>query len=265
LSLTRWVVVAVCASLAAGCGGRRISIPTDPGAPLPDFTRIHAEVSAACRGVRTLTAQLSLSGRAAGESLRGTVNAGFERPGSMRLELRGGPFNSLGFVLAANGSGATLFLPRDKRVVRDVPAEEILGALTGVTLAPDDLQATLTGCVIPSAAPSGGRLHANGWASIDLEGGATLYLQRSRDAWRVRAATRGNLRVEYAEWPESSQFPTKVAIRAAKPVEVDLRASVSQVATNAALPPRTFTIEIPAGTQAISLDELRASGPLREP
>jgi hypothetical protein len=264
LSVARWALaVALYASLAIGCGPRRISIPTDPGTPLPDFARIHADVSAACRGVRTLTAVLSLSGRAAGQSLGGTVSAGFERPGSMLLELRRGPFGSLGFVFAASGSGATLYLPRENGVVRDVAADEILGALTGVTLAPDDLLAILTGCVVPSPAPARGRVHGNGWASIDLDGGATVYLQRAGGMWQVRAASRGDLQVEYPEWPASSMFPARVTLRAMRPVDVDLRASVSQVGTNTALPARTFTIEIPPDTQTISLDELRANGPLR--
>src|SRR5687767_12338240 len=71
---------------AAACGPRRITLPTDPGTPLPDVAQIHAQVSAACGGVRTLTAELGLSGRAGDERLRGRIHAGFARPSSMRLE-----------------------------------------------------------------------------------------------------------------------------------------------------------------------------------
>ena len=79
-----------------------------------------------------------------------------------------------------------LLLPRDERVVRGESAEAILGALTGVTLGPADLQALLTGCILPESKPVGGRLHANGWASIDLAGGATMYLRRM-GAWQITA------------------------------------------------------------------------------
>src|SRR5687767_5278517 len=77
------ILTAVCG--AAACGARRISLPTDPGAPLPNFTEIHAKLSTACQSARTLTAVLGLSGRAGTQRLRGRLIAGFERPASMRL------------------------------------------------------------------------------------------------------------------------------------------------------------------------------------
>ena len=132
--------------IASGCAPRLLSLPTDPGTPLPDFVQIHRQATAACAGVRTLTAELSLSGRAGGRTLRGRAIAGFERPGSLRLE-GVAPFGAPGFILAGGGDGATLLLPRDNLVLRNGRAEEILGALTGVGLAPAELQAILTGCV----------------------------------------------------------------------------------------------------------------------
>src|SRR5687767_6728502 len=44
----------------SACGAKRIALPTDPGAPFPDFATVHAELSRVCGGVRTLTAELSL-------------------------------------------------------------------------------------------------------------------------------------------------------------------------------------------------------------
>jgi hypothetical protein len=141
--------------------GELLSLPTDPGNPLPDFAQIHRQVSSACAGVRTLTAELSLSGRAGGQALRGRAIAGFERPDAMRLE-GVAPFGPPAFILAARGDTATLLLPRDNRVLRAARAEDILGALTGVALAPADLQAILTGCVTSMPGALGGRLHQGG-------------------------------------------------------------------------------------------------------
>src|SRR3954469_22698584 len=76
---------AFCLMLTA-CAGRRVALPTDSGAPLADFAAIHSQVSAACRGVRTLTPELSISGRAVSQRLRGRIVSGFARPASMRLE-----------------------------------------------------------------------------------------------------------------------------------------------------------------------------------
>src|SRR5690348_11136026 len=164
-------------ALSAACAPRTATLPTDPGAPLPDAAAVHARVTESCRTVKTLTAELALAGRAGDQRLRGRVVAGFERPASMRLE-GVAPFGPPAFILAARGRNATLLLPRDQpRVLRGAPPENILGALTGVTLGPADLQAILTGCVAPMPQPTNGRQHASGWASIDLAGGATVYLQ----------------------------------------------------------------------------------------
>ena len=120
---------------ATACGPRRVTLPTDSGSPFPDFADVHKQVSASCRDVRTLEAVLSLRGRTGGQRLSGRVRAGFERPASMRLE-GVAPFGQPGFILAANGGTAVLLLPRESRVLRGQPAEAILGALIGVSLAP---------------------------------------------------------------------------------------------------------------------------------
>jgi hypothetical protein len=246
----------------SGCAAKRVALPTDPGAPFPEFTAVHAELSKACSGVRTLTAELSLSGRAGDQKLRGRVHAGFERPASMRLE-GVAPFGPPAFILVTRGGESTLLLPRDERVVRGAKADDILGALTGVALAPADLQAILTGCVVPAPRPTGGRLHGNGWASIDLEGGATLFAQRQGQTWQLRAARRPPWQVEYTTAPGTA-LPTAVALHADDPVRVDLNAAIGQVETNVALDAAAFTVSVPADAQPLSLDGLRASGPLRD-
>src|SRR5689334_18748845 len=181
------LAVGAIASVAVlACGPTRLALPTDAGAPLPDFQAVYDRVSAACRSARTLTAELALSGHAGTTKLRGRVVAGFDRPASMRLE-GVAPFGPPAFILVSRGGEATLLLPRDERVVRGASPEDVLGALTGVALAPADLLAVLSGCVTPDPAPRGGRLHGNGWASIDLDGNATLFLTRVNGRWQPRA------------------------------------------------------------------------------
>ena len=247
--------------IASGCASRLLSLPTDPGNPLPDFAQIHRQATSACAGVRTLTAELSLSGRAGGRALRGRAIAGFERPGSLRLE-GVAPFGQPGFILAGGGDGATLLLPRDKRVLRDARAEDILGALTGVALAPADLQAILTGCVASTPGAIGGRLHQRGWASIDLPGDATLYLERVGTGWRPRAARRPGWQIDYPVW--RGQFPQDVRLRSVDPgIDVDLTAAVSQIETNVAIDAAAFVVIVPADALPLTMAELRDAGPLR--
>jgi hypothetical protein len=262
------VLAAVCL-LAAACGPRRIAFPTDPGTPIPDTAEIHAKATAACAGVRTLTAELGLSGRAGTESLRGRIIAGFQSPSSMRLEA-GAPFGSPVFILAARDSMATLLFPRQSRVVRNASAAAILGAVTGVDLAPADLQAVITGCVVPSpASVTGGRRHANGWTSLDLQstaGGATtdaqMFFRETAGRLELRAARRGPWEIEYPAW--QGTFPQTVRLRMDSPtLNVALTTTLSQIETNMPIDPAAFTIDVPPDAIPLSLDELRETGPLR--
>ena len=244
------------------CAKPHINLPTDTGTPLRDFQTIHMQISAACAGVRTLTAEIGMSGRAGRQKLRGRVVAGFARPASMRLE-GVAPFGPPAFILVARGMNATLLLPRDEpRVLRGAQPQDILGALTGVALAPADLQAILTGCVVPAPQATDARRHANGWASIDLSGGATLYLQPAgQNMWSLRAAKRDGWQIEYPVW--SGNFPQTVRLQSTQPnVNVDLTASLSQIETNKDLEDAAFNVNVPPDADPITLDELRSAGPL---
>jgi hypothetical protein len=248
--------------LVASCAKPHITLPTDVGIPLPDFKTIHMQISSACAGVRTLTTEIGMSGRAGGQKLRGRVVAGFARPTSMRLE-GVAPFGPPAFILVARGADATLLLPRDEpRVLRGAKPEDILGALTGVALGPADLQAILTGCVVPAPQAADARRHANGWASIDLSDGTTLYLQpASQNMWTLRAARREGWQIEYPAW--SGNFPQTVRLQSTRSdVDVDLTASLSQIETNKDLEDAAFTVNVPPDAAPITIDELRTSGPL---
>jgi outer membrane lipoprotein-sorting protein len=252
--------LALCIALTAACTPRRISLPSDSGTPFPDFAAVHAQVSAACRGAKTMTAALALSGRAGPDRVRGRVHAGFAPPDSMRLEAVA-PFGPPAFILVARDRTATLLLPRESGVLRDRPADEILGALVGVALAPADVFAIVTGCVVPSPMPTAGRLHAGGWASIALAGGAELYLQRAA-TWEVRAARRNGWQLEYPEW--HGRFPPTVRlISDAQPVNVDVRVVIDQIQANTDLDANAFDVDVPADATSVTIEQLREAGPLR--
>jgi outer membrane biogenesis lipoprotein LolB len=244
----------------SGCAVKRFAPPTDAGTPLPDLAQVHAQLSTSCAGVRTLQGELGLSGRAGDQRLRGRVVAGFQRPGSLRLE-GVAPFGPPGFILTARDGTAVLLMPRAGRVVRGASAGEMLGALTGVALSPADLLAILTGCVVPGPRPVSGRVHANGLGSIDLEGGATVYMRRQAGVWTVRAARRDGWQIEYPMW--QGAFPATVRLQSSGAVRVDLVATLSQIEVNIDIPPEAFTLSVPADAVPMTVDELRDGGPLR--
>ena len=253
-----------CASLP-----KPITLPSDTGTPFADFAAVHAQLSSACTGVRTLNMEIGLSGRAGDEPLRGRVIAGFERPSSMALQ-GVAPFGGPMFVLAARDGSATLLLTREERIVRNAAPEAILGALTGVALNPADLQAVFTGCVVPAPRATGGRLHSGGFASIDVESAdqgnqrrtATLYLRRNGSQWQLRAAKRDLWQFEYTSG--AGAFPQSVRLISTNPaVRVGLTAALSQVETNQDIDPKAFTVEAPKNVMPMTIEELRQAGPLR--
>jgi hypothetical protein len=116
--------------------------------------------------------------------------------------------------------------------------------------------------VAPAPKPVGGKLHSNGWASIDLEGGATVFLRRM-GAWQVTAARRDGWEVDYTTW--QGAFPQVIRLRSvSEPAHVDMTATLTQIEVNVDLDPMAFTVDVPANVTPLSVEELREAGPLGE-
>ncbi len=260
--MRRLLPLLLLAVTAGACASRGLQLPTGVGEAFPDYPQALQEAARTCRDVRSLSAELAISGRVSGGRLRGRVIAGLAAPGRLRLEGTA-PFGPPVFILVADGSTATLLLPRDNRVLTGEPAAAILHALVGLDLGPTDLLAILTGCVVPDPQAIGGRAYSAGWAGIDLANGATAYLQRDlQQRWRIRAGLRPPLRIEY-EWPAGAG-PTAVRLQVASDAEIgsDLRVGLSQVDLNMPLAAEVFAVTVPAGATPITLAELKQVGPL---
>jgi hypothetical protein len=252
------------ALFAAACGAPPITLPSGNGTPFPGAVDAFAEAVRACRGVKTLSASLSLSGRAGSSKLSARVDAGFAAPGRLRLEgfpkvnFGGKPF----FILVANGSDATLVLTRDDRVLRGAAPAAIIEALTGIALEPDELRALVAGCAVAEGEPSEGRTFDRGWASVQA-GSAAVYLRQIDSRWRVAGARRGSLTIEYSDFTGGRPAAVRLrTTRSANVVEADLSIRISQVETNATLQDAVFSVEIPKGAAPLTLEELRRAGPL---
>ncbi|MGE0393948.1 MAG: hypothetical protein AB7I25_08570 [Vicinamibacterales bacterium] len=246
---------------AAGCAPGGLRVPTGAGTPLPDPEAVLRDATAQCAGLRTLTAEVGLSGRAAGERLRGRLVAGFAEPDAMRVEAVA-PFGAPVFIIATRGGAATLLLPREAAALDGEPPGAVLEALTGVTLTPQDLRALLTGCLSDPEAADGtvtGTAFGGGWASLRFGDGSLLHLRRRDGRWTVRGGERAGWRVEYPAW--TGAFPASVRLRT---TDADLRLEVRQLEANVALDDAAFVIPIPPGTRRVTLADLRRSGTLRE-
>jgi hypothetical protein len=248
------------AAAATGCAVRRFEIPAGAGAPVDDYAAKWTRVAASCLGAKTLTAELSLSGRAGGTRLRGRVQAGFA-PRALRLE-GVAPFGQPIFILAAQAPQATLLLPRDERVVRAADAATILEALVGVPLDADALRAVVAGCAI-AGTPTGAESHGT-IVRFAFPDGAVFVDERG-SAPRVVAAQIGSFLVEYPAVRETAgSFPRRVRISRDAPAGegVDITIDISQLEANITLPAAAFTVDVPPETMPMTVDELRRAGPL---
>lgn len=260
------LATAACATLVP------LRVPEGPSRPLAasDAIAAFAEGSAACRGVRSLTAEIGISGRVGSTKLRGRVLAGFERSGSIRLEAPA-PFGAPIFVLAATGGRSVLWFPRDKRVLRDAVVADVIEALTGMRRHPDDLMALLTGCLVSdhlSSEESVVMRFESGWLAVPFSSGVEAFLRSERQQWRIvggRSSGAGDRAtppwvVAYDEFVAG--FPGRV--RVAQPSTTDVTFRVSQLETNITIDPVAFTLAVPASAVPMTLDELRQMGPLAD-
>ena len=91
-----------------------------------------------------------------------------------------------------------------------------------------------------------------------------MYLRRVGGGWQPRAARRASWEIEYDSW--EGGLPRAVQLRSTgESVPVSLSVAVSQVEANIDVPDSAFTLDVPAGVAALTLEELRQAGPLREP
>jgi hypothetical protein len=251
-------IAAVCAS--STCATRLPPRPTGPSSPSPEATAHFADATKHCAGLRTLTAELGLSGRAGDERVRGRVITGLAQGGSARLE-GVAPFGAPVFILAARGERATLLLPRDRRVLDDTPVSQVIERLTGLPLGADDLLRALAGCA-GSESGANGREWSSAWEAVDTADGRTVFLRQQAGAWQIAAVDGRGWRADYRAIENG--FPREVRLRS-EDGRVDLAASVQQLEVNTAIDAAAFDIEIPPGTEPMTLDELRSVAPLRTP
>lgn len=254
------------ALLCAACGAPPLmKLPAGPGAAAADAADALAMATASCRAVRTLTAEVAVSGSAGGHRVRARLLAGVAAPASARLEAAA-PFGPPAFILVATGDDATLVLPRENRVLEHGRPDTVLEAVAGVPLGAADLYVTLTGCA-PALPRVQGR-QIGEWRVITAASGpvdaAEWYVQRDPRAmaWRLVAAVHGSAggwRAEYGDFQDG--LPRSVRLVSDDGKRFDLRLGLSQVETNVTLDAEAFKVQIPRTSEPITIQELRRASP----
>jgi hypothetical protein len=242
-----------------------MKLPSGPGVPAADAADAVAQALGTCRNIKTITAEIAISGSVGGRRLRGRLAVGLAAPASAYLEAPA-PFGAPLFIFSADGDDATLLLPRDRRVLEHGRASAVLEAIAGVPLGPSGLRAALTGCAERADGTTVERL-GDSWRLVP--GPEALYLHRERpaDPWRLVAVVHRDpgtteWRAEYRDF--LNNLPRTIRLISSSARRFDLRLALSQVETDVPLDPQTFRLTIPPGTTPITLQELRDGGPLAD-
>ena len=245
----------------AACASHRPTLPSGLGAPFPNFRETFTEVMARRCSVRTLGAELRLSGRVGSSRLRGRVLVGLAEPGAGRFEGLA-PFGPPAFILVTQPGNAVLLLPRESRALVGRSAVEIIHALVGIALPPDELRHVLSGCVPATVQPRAGRSYGSDWWTIETSDGGLVYLRRVGGSPRVVAVRRAGWLGEYGDL--SGRVPARVRLTSLTPTAdaVDVTMLLSQVRVNTTLDASAFALNIPPDAVPMTLEELRARGPL---
>jgi hypothetical protein len=254
------------ALLASSCGRPLVKLPSGAGtpAPVPESIESLQQASADCRSIKTLTAEIAISGSVGGERVRVRLLAGVAAPASARIEATAS-FGAPYFVFVATGRDATLLLPRDRRVLEHGEPEAVLEAIAGIPLTASDLERALTGCPLAEERVKSASQFGDTWKRLSTEGG-DVYISRGNPGapWRISAATTPGWRIDYpdrrAGVPASIRLVSLDANGKAG-TRFDLALALTQVETNVPLDASAFRVEIPGGAVPITLDELRHARP----
>lgn len=246
--------------ILSACAPHLFVPPAGPGEPFPDATQAWTEATHACRGASTYAANLRVRGRVARESLSATIIGLVTRADQIRLTV---PvmFGSPAFVLGGSADSATLWLPRNERVLT-ARADEILEALTGLRLGPRALLAVLDGCVAQADAITASARY--GRLAAITTGDGRLFLEQRDGRWRITRGLTAGLIVEYSDiqgdWPRALRITTETGHTPA----VSLSMTIDQIDVNLPHEAKEFTVNVARSAAPMTLDDLRAAGPLRE-
>lgn len=270
VSVERWrprvVVLIVMVIGAVSCAPRsvQVTLPTGQGLPMADAERERyvAAVTAPCRDLAALTADLRIAGRVDGERVRGTLQVGVEA-GGVRIE-GVPPFGAPVFILAGRADAATLLFPREGVYVSDAPVEALVDAVVGVALTPSDLLALLGGCGVSAGAPTGARTFGSGWVRLDFANDVSMWLHQEGQAdSELRVADTRDWRVDYEPRVSGPAVRGVLSRKGGGPTVLSFEVSAPEQLP--ALPEAAFDVQIPADARALPLGQLRRQRVLAEP
>lgn len=174
----------------------------------------------------------------------------FERPDRVRVELLGA-FGTTRWIAVASGGEILVWFPSRREFLRDNRVDEVVGALLGPALSPEEVMAAFSGVGLPFEGLHPAKaVREDDAIRIDFDEAAV-----ELDDMQVRWARGDDYRVVYpTRWKAGGkQVPDRVDIQAD---QLQASISVEDLDVNVLLHPQAFAIELPDDAERLELYQI---------
>ena len=268
---TRFLMVLlglVVLSGSSACSRRPIA--TGPAVPLPneEADRLLRDLESSQQSIVRYQAVLKVRGEGPEGRFSATELVVFERPDRVRVELLA-TFGSSRWIAVTDGGEITVLFPRSREYLQELAVEDVVSALLGIRLRPEEVMAILAGSGLPLGRANPARAE---WVGERVrvvlsaespavrppkEDGPGPPVSERVDIKRgqVREAVGSRYRVVYpTDWKEMGRTaPDQIEI-ANDQIEVSL--TVQDLDINVRLDPKAFAISIPEGAARLGVAEI---------
>jgi len=240
----------VLATALSSCARRPVQPRVTLPMPLDEAERILDGLRRDEQSVSRYQAVLKIRGKGPEGRFTATQVLIFERPDRVRVELLGAFGSTRWIALAADGE-ILVWFPSRREFLRDTRVEEVVGALLGMPMSPEEVMAALAGVGLPfrDSRPSKA-VREDGASRIELDGA-----QIELDEVQVRWASGDGYRVVYpTRWKaRGKQVPDRLEIQSR---ELQASIDVEDLDVNVLLHPKAFVLELPQDAQRLELHQI---------
>jgi hypothetical protein len=253
LGLVGWLEASACS---------RRPVATGPASPVPaeEASRLLDVLESDQRSVARYQAVLKVRGEGPEGRFSVTELVAFERPDRVRVELLA-TFGASRWIAVTDRGEITVLFPRSREYLRESAVEDVVSALFGIRLRPEEVMSVLAGSGLPLDGAEPVRAERIGERVRIVLGGSlsdgpeapaeTVEVERAQ----VRAAGGLRYRVSYpTDWKERGRAaPDRIEIESDR---VHASLTVEDLDVNVKLDPEVFSISIPEEAVRLSVAEI---------
>ncbi len=259
---TRFLLVLlglVVLSGSSACSRRPVA--TGPAVPLPneEAVQLLGDLESSQQSIVRYQAVLKVRGEGPEGRFSATELVVFERPDRVRLELLA-TFGSSRWIAVTDGGEITVLFPRSREYLQESAVEDVVSALLGIPLGPEEVMAILAGSGLPLGRANPARAERVGERvrvvlSSELPDGTDPGERVDIERGQVREAAGSRYRVVYpTDWKQMGRTaPDQIEIASDR---IDVLLTVEDLDINVRLDPEAFAISIPDGAARLGVAEI---------